>query len=241
MMILIHESGCQVFIDIKKFDNIQISECRYSGIPVFHPRNDTNDSFFVKQLAVLNLLGRCSPKCDYNKTSMEIQKNDIKSAKHHWSTFFLLVLSFCPLSNSFSVDLSALYFNFPQTWPLLILILLLITSIIHYSGCIEATYIFPYWNHICRKCCYSHWHWSSFFCCIVNGKMEGQFTLLVFCRWTIYEETHWAFATFLDGRSPWCTIKCLATLDRKWMWVTWLKWYNIELILKLYSSAKTSI
>ena len=47
MMILIHESGSQVFIDIKKYDNIKTSECRFSGISVFHPRNDTNDSILL--------------------------------------------------------------------------------------------------------------------------------------------------------------------------------------------------
>ena len=42
-----HESGSQVLIDIKKFDNISIIECQFSGISVFHPRNDTNDYFLL--------------------------------------------------------------------------------------------------------------------------------------------------------------------------------------------------
>ena len=50
--------------------------------------------FFVEQLTVLNLLGRCSPKCDYNKTSMEKQKNDtIQLLKYITSVLVLRIVN----------------------------------------------------------------------------------------------------------------------------------------------------
>ena len=81
-MILEHESPNQVFIDIKKFDNIQSFERWFSGISILHPINDTNDSIWWTTNC-FKLLCTYSPKCGYNKTSMEIQKDPTKSQKHH--------------------------------------------------------------------------------------------------------------------------------------------------------------